>query len=72
MNKDREISERLLTLADLLMTMERGGNMIIYCTAYKTSVVRETVCRVNKKFNKREFSVSDKGMTDRCVVTRLA
>ena len=42
-----------------------------YPTAFKTSQVRIAASRLNKKFNKKIYFVSDKGMTDRCVVTRL-
>lgn len=71
MNKYMKFFERPKHLGDILLELKADSTITIYTTAFKTAHVRTTVCRLNKKLNKKTFTVSDKGMTDRCVVTRL-
>ena len=69
MNKDIKIYERPKSLPVLIQEIEPGNTLTIYSAAFKTSQVRTVVSRLNKKLGKT-FSVTDRGMFDRCIVTR--
>lgn len=70
MDKVIKIYERPKRLPELILDMQPGGSLTIYATAFKTSQVRTVVSRINKKLPEKEFSVTDRGFNDRCIVRR--
>lgn len=71
MNKDIKNIERPKMLRQILLEMTPGETLTIYYAAFKVQQCRVTAYRLNKFFNKKTYLVSDKGMTDRCIVTRV-
>ena len=63
--------ERPVKLQELLLELRPNENIQIYCTAYKPEIVRVRCSQLNKKFNKKVFVATSKGLVDSTIVTRL-
>ena len=71
-NKDIKNVERPKPLSVQILEMRPNSSMNIYTSAYKVQTVRVCCTSLNKKYGRKIFTVSDKGIVDHCIVTRLS
>ena len=71
-NKDIKNVERPIHLTTKILEMRPNSTLKIYTSAYKVQTVRVSCTNLNRKFGRKIFTVSDKGFTDHCIVTRLS
>lgn len=63
--------ERPERMTDILLALKPNESVQIYCYAYKAESIRARCTVINKKFGKKIFAVSTKGLMDSTMVTRL-
>lgn len=71
-NKDIKNVERPTPLTTKILELRPNSTLKVYTSAYKVQMVRVTCSYLNKKFGRKVFTVSDKGIVDHCIVTRLS
>lgn len=70
-NKDIKKIGRPTPLRSRLLDMLPNSTLSVYTSAYKVPVVRVMCSKLNRKFGKKVFVVTDNGLTNYCKVTRL-
>lgn len=72
MNKDIKNIPRARRLREILLEMIPNSTLCVFTSAYKTQSVRVQCSTLNRKYGKKVFVVTDKNLTDHCIVTRLS
>lgn len=60
------------TLLDELMRLDVGERREIDIADYKVYSVRAAIAKLNKRLGRQAFRCTEKGMIDRCIVSRIA
>ena len=72
MNKDIKNVSKPRALRLILREMTPNSSVNIWTSAYKTQSVRVQCSTLNREYNRKIFVVTDKGLDDYCIVTRLS